>query len=145
MSRTARPAPAAAGVNGLVVSGLTQIAVGALTGFPYAIARYKPELLAKTGLQAPGRIRQLHLDLIMMGGVVTAAGIALPRMPRAVSVPLAVGCWTNALAFGPPAFRPSIEKSPLYRGLVGTSFVTTSAGWVAVAGVAWHRWSKRRG
>ena len=60
---TARPA-----INGLVVSGLVQIAAGALIGFPYAAAVYKPELLAKTGVKAPGRIRQLHLDLIIMGG-----------------------------------------------------------------------------
>jgi hypothetical protein len=136
---TARPL-----VNGLVVSGLVQIAVGALTGFPYAAAAYKPELLAKAGVKAPGRIRQLHLDLVIMGGLVTATGIAVPRLPRAVSVPLAVGCWTNALAFAPPAVRPAIEKAPLYRALVGASFVTTTASWVAVAGIALRRWSRAR-
>ncbi|GAB3930326.1 hypothetical protein GCM10029976_031890 [Kribbella albertanoniae] len=136
-----REAPA---VNGLVVSGLAQIAVGALTGFPYAAAVYKPELLAKTGVQAPGRIRQLHLDLIIMGGVVTATGLALPRLPRAVSVPLAIGCWTNALAFAPVAIRPSIEQAKPYRAAVTASFVTTTASWVVVAGIALHRWSERR-
>jgi hypothetical protein len=129
--------------NGLVVSGLAQIAVGALAGFPYAAASYKPELLQGLGIQAPGRIRQLHLDLIMMGGLVTATGVALPRLPRVVAVPLAVGCWTNALAFGPPAVRPSIEQSKPFRALVGTSFVVTAASWVAVAGVALRRWSQR--
>jgi len=136
---TARPA-----INGLVVSGLVQIAAGALIGFPYAAAVYKPELLAKTGVKAPGRIRQLHLDLIIMGGLVTATGIAMPRLPRSISVPLAVGCWTNALAFAPPAVRPNIEKAPLYRALVAASFVTTTASWVAVAGVAMRRWAKAR-
>jgi hypothetical protein len=129
--------------DGLVVSGLGQIAVGALAGFPYAAALYKPELLQGLGIQAPGRIRQLHLDLIMMGGLVTATGVALPRLPRLVAVPLAVGCWTNALAFGPPAVRPSIEQSKQFRALVGTSFVVTAASWVAVAGVALRRWSQR--
>lgn len=132
---TARPA-----INGLVVSGLVQIAAGALIGFPYAAAVYKPELLAKTGVKAPGRIRQLHLDLIIMGGLVTA----MPRLPRSIGVPLAVGCWTNALAFAPLAVRPAIEKAPLYRALVAASFVTTTASWLAVAGVAVRRWAKAR-
>jgi hypothetical protein len=131
-------------INGLVVSGLVQIAVGALTGFPYAAAVYRPGLIAKAGVKAPGRIRQLHLDLIIMGGLVTAAGVAMPRLPRSVSVPLAVGCWTNALAFAPPAVRPAIEKAPLYRALVAASFATTTAGWVAVAGVAIRRWATAR-
>ena len=128
-------------VSGLVVAGLTQIALGALIGFPYAAATYKPELLDRLGVRAPGRIRQLHLDLIMMGGLVTATGVALPRLPPAVAVPLAVGCWTNALAFAPPAIRPSVARSPGFRAAVAASFVTTSAGWVAVAAVALRRWA----
>ncbi|QYN33665.1 hypothetical protein K1T35_35075 [Pseudonocardia sp. DSM 110487] len=127
-------------VNGLVVSGLAQIALGALAGFPYAIATYQPQLLAVLGVRAPHRIRQLHLDLIMMGALVTATGAALPRLPRVVAVPLAVGCWTNALAFAPPAVRPSIEGTPLFRAVVAASFVTTSAGWVAAATIAASRW-----
>src|SRR5687768_17348637 len=76
----APPQPLTTTVNGLVASGLAQIGVGALVGFPYAAASYKPELLERFGIQAPGRIRQLHLDLIMMGGLVTATGVALPHL-----------------------------------------------------------------
>jgi hypothetical protein len=36
-------------VSGLVVSGLAQVAVGALAGIPYAIATYKPHLLSNLG------------------------------------------------------------------------------------------------
>ena len=78
MDMTPSPTRARTPIDGLVVSGLTQIAVGALTGFPYAIATYKPELLGRLRVRAPGRVRQLHLDLIMMGGLVTATGMALP-------------------------------------------------------------------
>ncbi|MGW5193410.1 hypothetical protein ACWEOO_29460 [Kribbella sp. NPDC004138] len=130
-------------INGLVASGLLQIALGALTGFPYAAATYKPHLARQLGIQAPRRIRQLHLDLVMMGGLVTATGVALPRLPRAVAVPLAIGCWTNALAFAPPAMRPAIEQSKPYRAVVGASFAVTSASWVAVAGIALHRWTRQ--
>jgi hypothetical protein len=131
-------------VNGLVVSGLVQIAVGALTGFPYAAATYKPDLARQLGIEAPRRVRQLHLDLVMMGGLVTATGAALPRIPRAVAVPLAIGCWTNALAFAPPAVRPSIEQSKPFRVMVGTSFAITAASWVAVAGIAVRHWTRQR-
>ena len=131
-------------VDGLVASGLAQVALGALTGIPYAIATYKPELLGRLGVRAPGRVRQLHLDLIMMGGLVTAAGTALPRLPRSVAIPLAVGCWSNALAFAPPAITPSIENSPTFRAVVAASFVTTSVGWVAVAVIALRRWHASR-
>lgn len=136
--RTRQEAPA----SGLVASGLAQIAAGALPGFPYTIAAYRPELLPRLGVQAPRRIRQLHLDLIIMGGLVTAAGTALPRLPRAVAIPLAVGCWTNALAFAPPAFKPSIEQARPYRAAVAASFVTTTVSWIAVAAIATRRWSR---
>src|SRR4051794_23511589 len=119
-------------MNGLVVSGLAQIALGALTGFPYALATYYPERLGALRVRAPRRIRQLHLDLVMMGGLLTATGSALPRLPRTIAVPLAVGCWANALAFAPPAFAPSVEDSPAFRTLVAASFATTSAAWVTV-------------
>ncbi len=129
--------------SGLVASGLAQVALGALTGIPYAIATYKPELLSALRIRAPHRVRQLHLDLVMMGGLVAATGTAVPRLPRVVAVALAVGCWTNALAFAPPAITPSIENSPAFRALVAASFATTSAGWLAVATIAARRWRAR--
>jgi hypothetical protein len=131
-------------VNGLVVSGLAQVALGALAGFPYAIATYKPGQLSTLQVRAPHRIRQLHLDLIIMGGLVTATGAAMPGIPRVVTVPLAVGCWTNALAFAPPAITPSIEDSPAFRAIVTASFLTTSTSWVAVAAIALRRWRAAR-
>ncbi|MGC4937960.1 hypothetical protein [Kribbella sp. DT2] len=131
-------------VSGLTVSGLAQIAAGAATGFAYAAVVYRPGSLDRFGVRAPGRIRQLHLDLVIMGGLVTATSAALGRLPRKVAVPLAVGCWTNALAFAPPAFAPSVEKVPAYRVLVAASFVTTTAGWIAAAAVAGRRWADQK-
>jgi hypothetical protein len=144
MSRTSSPTRTRSPISGLVVSGLAQVAVGALAGFPYAAATYKPELLGTLRVRAPGRLRQLHLDLIMMGGLVTATGVAVPRLPRTVTIPLAVGCWTNALAFAPPAIKPSITSSRGFRALVTASFVTTTASWVAVSAVALRRWDEPR-
>lgn len=130
-------------VEPVVVSGLTELAVGALTGFPFAVAVSDPNLLKRMGVRAPARIRQLHLDLIIMGGLIAAAGTAVPDLPRWASVPLAVGGWTNALSFLPLALRPEVEQTAAYRAAVGVSFVATSAGWVSVAAVAARR--MRRG
>lgn len=144
MTAPTNPAGTSSRISGLVASGLAQVALGALVGFPYAVATYRPELLGGRHVPAPHRIRQLHLDLIMMGGLVTATGAALPRLPRTVTVPLAVGCWTNALAFAPPAVRPATAHSPTFRALVTASFVVTSTSWVAVAAVAIGRASVGR-
>jgi hypothetical protein len=144
VTRTTNPPETTSPVSGLVVSGLTQIAIGALAGFPYAATTYEPELLGRLRVRAPDRIRQLHLDLIMMGGLVTATGVALPRLPRAVTVALAVGCWTNALAFAPLAITPSIATSPAFRTAVTASFVTTSAAWITAAAVAVRRFTAAR-
>jgi len=133
-------------VSALAVSGLSQIALGAITGVPYAIAAYKPHLLPALGIKAPRRMRQLHLDLVIMGGLVTAASSAVPDVPAKLAVPLAVGCWTNALAFAQPAFRPAVEDTRSYRILVAASFLTTTVGWTAFAATTARRWwsSRRR-
>ena len=138
-SKTKLPNPAR-GVNGLVVSGLTQVALGALTGFPYAVAVSRPERLRAVGVRAPHRIRQLHLDLVLMGGLVAIAGTAVPEPPRWVSLALAAGGWTNALAFVPLAIEPAVIRHPIYRTAVAGSFATTTIGWLALAAVAVRRW-----
>lgn len=123
----------------LVASGLVELAVGALAGFPFALAVSDPDALKRLGVRAPARIRQLHLDLIIMGGLVAAAGTAVPDLPRRAAVPLAIGAWTNALSFLPLAVRPEVERTAFYRAGVGVSFILTSAGWVSVAAVAVRR------
>jgi hypothetical protein len=54
-------------------------------------------------------LRQWHLDLIMLGGLMAAASRYVPNAPRTVSVPLAVGAWVNANAVGVLAFRAELK------------------------------------
>ncbi len=70
--------------------------------------------------------RQWHLDLIMLGGLTAAAPRFVPDVPRKVGVPLAVGAWVDANAFGALAFRPGLKDRP-----------------VPKASVAWRRWLNR--
>jgi hypothetical protein len=131
-------------VNGLVVSGLTELALGALTGWPMALSVARPADLTKLGIRSGARLRQWHLDLIMLGGLTAASSRFVPEPPAAVAVPLAVGAWTNANAFGVLAFRPELKEHPLYKAGVFASFVSTAWGFTGLAAVAWKRWWSAR-
>jgi len=110
-----------AAVDGLVVAGLTELALGALTGWPMAIAVSRPQDLEKLGIRSGARLRQWHLDLIMLGGLTAAAPRFVPDVPRKVGAPLAV-----------------VEA-----GVAG-SFISASWGSVGLAAVAWKRWLEHR-
>ena len=127
-------------VNGLVVSGLTELAIGALTGWPMALSVTSPEDLRKIGIRSGARLRPWHLDLIMLGGLTAAASRFVPDPPAAVAVPLAVGAWTNANSFGVLAFRPELKEHRVYKATVIGSFISTSWGFTGLAAVAWRRW-----
>jgi hypothetical protein len=131
-------------VDGLVVAGLTELALGALTGWPMAIAVSRPEDLGKLGIRSGARLRQWHLDLIMLGSLTAAAPRLVPDVPRKVAVPLAVGAWVNANAFGVLAFRPELKEHPVYKAGVAGSFMSASWGFVGLAVVAWKRWLSDR-
>jgi hypothetical protein len=142
--RLPRRDAAGASVNGLVVSGLTELALGALTGWPMALSVSSPEDLSRIGIRSGARLRQWHLDLIMLGGLTAASSRFVPEPPAAVAVPLAVGAWTNANAFGILAFRPQLREHPIYKAGVIASFASTSWGFTGLAAVAWSRWRKAR-
>jgi hypothetical protein len=131
-------------IPGLVVAGLGELALGALTGWPMALAVSRPDDLKRLGIRSPARLRQWHLDLIMLGSLTASASTWVPDPPRKVAVPLALGAWTNANAFGILAFRPELKEHPAYKAGVGASFVATSWGFTGLAVVAWKRWRRQR-
>ncbi|MFL5844447.1 MAG: hypothetical protein ACJ762_07110 [Solirubrobacteraceae bacterium] len=126
------------------MSGLTELALGALTGWPMSVAVSRPEDLSKLGIRSGARLRQWHLDLIMLGSLTAGASRFVPDPPRKVAVPLAVGAWVNANAFGVLAFRPELKDHPVYKTGVVASFISTSWGFTGLAAVAWKRWLKQR-
>lgn len=121
----------------LVVSGLTEVAVGALLGWPYAAAISSQTGRLPLGIRSAARLRQWHLDLVSLGTLTALAGVAVPNAPVGVAWPLAVGAWTNASAFGVLAFRPELHEHPAYRAGVACSFALTSWGVTALAARAW--------
>lgn|GEM_PF-1102945 len=131
-------------VDGLVVSGLAELALGALTGWPYAIAIANPQQAKALGIRSTARMRQWHLDLIALGGLTVLAGTAMPDMPARVKWPLGVGAWTNAMSFGVLVAAPEAKDHPAYRAGVIGSFIATSTGFVGMAGEGFRRWRAGR-
>jgi hydroxylaminobenzene mutase len=113
--------------------GFVELAVGALTGWIVALSHVRRELLERWGVRSPRRLLQMHLDLIIMGLILIAVGLALPDLATWIAIPLAIGTWTNALLFAPVAFREDLVARPAFRAIVVVSFVFVSGGLTAVA------------
>jgi hypothetical protein len=109
-----------------------------------SVAVTRPQDLPKLGVRSGARLRQWHLDLSMLGSLTAAAPRLVPSPPRTVGVPLDVGAWVNANAFGVLAFRPDLKDHPVYRASVAGSFVAASWGFTGLAAVAWKRWWGQR-
>lgn len=133
-----------AALDGLVVSGLAELALGALTGWPYSLAIADPARAKALGIRSTARLRQWHLDLIALGGLTVLAGTALPGMPARVKWPLGVGAWTNAMSFGVLVVAPQAKDHPAYRAGVIGSFIATSTGFLGMAGEGLKRWRAGR-
>lgn len=123
----------------LVLSGLAELAGGALLGWPYALAIDDPDKVGKLGIRSVPRLRQWHLDMIALGGLSVLVGTAVPDLPRWIAWPLTIGAWTNASAFGVLALRPDWKGHPVYKSAVGGSFATVSGSFSALAILAARR------
>jgi hydroxylaminobenzene mutase len=113
--------------------GLIELALGGLLGWAMVIRRERLEWLSRIGIVAPQRIRQVHLDYVMMGLILIAVGLAVPDLPTAVAVALVFGTAVNPFLFVPLAFAPDTEKQLWYRLLSIVSFIGVSGGLVAAA------------
>jgi hypothetical protein len=117
----------------VVQIGLVELAIGGLLGWAMVVRQESPELLRRIGVVAPQRIRQMHLDYVMMGLILIGVGLAVPDLPTAVAVPLVFGTAVNPFLFLPLAFDPEVEKRAWYRSLAVVSFIGVSGGLVCAA------------
>jgi hypothetical protein len=117
----------------MVQAGLIELALGGLLGWAMVIREERPEWLARIGVVAPHRVRQVHLDYVMMGLILIAVGLAVPDLPRGVAVGLVFGTAVNPFLFVPLAFDPEAEKRLWYRALAVVSFLAVSGGLVVAA------------
>ncbi len=114
-------------------AGLVELAFGALSGWLMVIVVDQPERLTRAGVKAPGRIRQAHLDFILMGILLIAVGLAVPELATVWQVLLVASAWVNPAMFLPLAINPDVRQHAAYRGLALLSFLAMSAGTVAAA------------
>jgi hydroxylaminobenzene mutase len=117
----------------LIQVGLVELALGGLLGWAMVVREEKPEWLQRIGVVAPRRIRQVHLDYVMMGLISIAVGLAIPGLPTWIGVALAFGTAVNPLLFVPLAFAPEVEKRLWFRSLSVLSFLAMSGSLVAAA------------
>jgi len=117
----------------VVQIGLVELAIGGLLGWAMVMRDERPEWVRRIGIVAPHRIRQVHLDYVMMGLILIGVGLAVPDLPTAVAVALVFGTFVNPFLFVPLAFDPEIDKRLWYRLLAVVSFVGVSGGLVIAA------------
>jgi hydroxylaminobenzene mutase len=113
--------------------GLVELALGGLLGWAMVVRGERPEWLRRIGIVAPQRIRQVHLDYVMMGLILIAVGLAVPDLPTTAAIALAFGTFVNPLLFVPLAFDPEVDQRLWYRTLAVVSFLGVSGGLVAAA------------
>ena len=117
----------------VVQIGLVELAIGGLLGWAMVIRGERPEWLRRIGIVAPQRIRQVHLDYVMMGLILIGVGLAVPDLPTAMAIALVFGTAVNPFLFLPLAFAPDTEGRLWYRSVAVVSFVGVSGGLVAAA------------
>jgi hydroxylaminobenzene mutase len=117
----------------VVQVGLIELALGGLLGWAMVVREDRPEWLKRIGIVAPHRIRQVHLDYVMMGLILIGVGLAVPDLPPGIAAALVFGTVVNPFLFVPLAFAPDVEKRAWYRLLAVVSFLGVSAGLVAAA------------
>lgn len=117
----------------VVQIGLAELALGGLLGWAMVVREDRPEWLRRIGIVAPQRIRQVHLDYVMMGLILIGVGLAVPDLPTGVAIALVFGTIVNPFLFVPLAFDPDVEKRAWYRVLAFVSFIGVSGGLVIAA------------
>lgn len=120
-------------IDWVVRIGLIELALGALLGWAMVAREERPEWVRRAGIVAPQRIRQVHLDYVMMGLILVAVGLAVPNLPGALAAALVFGTIVNPFLFVPLAFDPGAKERAWYRVLAVVSFVALTVGLLAAA------------
>jgi hydroxylaminobenzene mutase len=120
-------------VDWVIRIGLVELALGGLLGWAMVVRQEQPDRLRRIGIVAPQRIRQVHLDYVMMGLILIGVGLAVPDLPTAAAIGLVFGTFVNPFLFVPLAFDPDVEKRLWYRALAVVSFIGVSGGLVVAA------------
>jgi len=123
----------------LRASGMTELAVGALLGWPYSLAVSSPTKAARLGVRSADRLRQAHLDFVLMGALSVLDSFAVPGVPGQVAGLAVAGTWLNPGVFLVLAARPNAAERAGFRAAIGGSFAAATAARVAAAVIVCRR------
>jgi hypothetical protein len=75
--------------------GIWSLALGGVSGWLVAGSIDRPALLKSIGVRHPPRIRQAHLDWIMMGLILLVIDVAIADIPDVIVGLVAFGPWST--------------------------------------------------
>lgn len=113
--------------------GIWSLALGAVSGWLVAASIDRPALLRRLGVRHPPRIRQAHLDWIMMGLLLLVVDVAVDGVPGWIVGLVSFGTVVNPLLFLPLARDAEASSKRVYRAVTVASFAALSSGLVALA------------
>lgn len=113
--------------------GLVMVAFGALSGWLVDWVSADAQRARNAGFVQPRRILQGHLELIIMGGLFVAAGLAVEAPPAWLVALLVYGGWVAPLLFWVIARAPGAAGHYAYRVADRSSLVALSVGWAGLA------------
>jgi len=117
----------------LVKAGLVELALGGLSGWLVVMTLERPDWLRRAHVRHPPRLRQAHLDWIMMGTILVAAGAAVPGIPDTIAALVVFGAYVNPALFVPLAFDAGTAQRLSFRVLTVVSFLAMSGGLTTLA------------
>ncbi|RWU21096.1 hypothetical protein DM813_17995 [Pseudomonas alkylphenolica] len=117
----------------LLATALLSIALGALSGFAVLAAVDYPAMLRAIGVINPMRLRQAHLDWIIMGTMMAVTALAVPQLPGWVAALVMFGGVINPLTFVPMAFSNKVHSTKGFQLVSFVSFVSLTTGLIAAA------------
>lgn len=120
----------------LTVVGLWSLALGAVSGFALLAAMDAPHLLERLRIKHPKRVRQVHLDWIIMGVVLIAVSLSVPQLPAWAVALVLFGGVVNPATFVPMMFSEAVAGTRVFQTVSMVSFLSLSTGLLTAALVA---------
>ena len=119
-------------MNALVTAGVLELTAGVLTGW-LMVAAGSEHWRNRLRMIDTRRIRQGHLDLLIMGAILVALGAADLHLPTVATVAIIAGSWVAPLLFFPLAWKPSLADCRPLNWLDRAGFVMLTVGYLIAA------------
>ncbi|WKG06387.1 hypothetical protein [Mycolicibacterium sp. HK-90] len=119
-------------MNPFVTAGVLELTAGVLTGW-LMVAAGSEAWRNRLRLADTRRIRQGHLELLMMGAILVALGAADLHLPAAATVLIISGSWIAPVLFFPLAWNPALGDCRPLNWLDRAGFVMLTVGYLTAA------------